>query len=77
MAIAAFLVRQGLVIFKIIELQTFLGVFLQLTISGLTGIVVYIFVSRLLKSQELKMIKESFFRTNFRTTNYPQELLTT
>ncbi len=64
MAIAAFLIRQGLVIFKIIELQTFLGVFLQLTISGLTGIVVYIFVSRLLKSQELKMIKESFFRVN-------------
>ena len=60
MAIVAFLVRQGLVIFKIVELQTFMGVFLQLTLSGLAGVLVYIIASYFLKSEELKTIKESF-----------------
>lgn len=62
MAAVTLLVRQGLVIFKFVELQTFLGVFLQLAISALAGVACYIIVSHLLKSQELNKIKESFFK---------------
>ena len=62
MAIVVFSVRQFLVIFRIVELQTFLGVFFQLILSGLAGVFCYTFISYLLKSQELETIKESFFR---------------
>ena len=61
MVVATFSVRQGLVVFRIVELQTFLGVFLQLVLSGLAGVAVYIIVSFFLKSEELNTIKESFF----------------
>ncbi len=62
MAVITLLVRQVLVQYHIISLQTFLGVFLQLVISGLAGAITYIFTSYLLKSSELKAIKEFFFR---------------
>ncbi len=64
MAVVAFLVRQGLVVFNIVQLQTFLGVFLQLVLSGLAGVVAYLFVAFLLKSAELKTITGVFFRKN-------------
>lgn len=60
--IAAFLIRQGLVAFEISELQTFFGVFLQLVLSGIVGAACYIAASFLLKSDELKTIKESIFQ---------------
>jgi hypothetical protein len=50
-----------LVIYNLIQLQTFFGVFLQLAISGIIGAVSYIVTAYLLKSEELKLIKESFF----------------
>ncbi len=62
MALVALFVRQYLVIFSIVELQTVLGVFLQLCISSVVGVVCYIAISYLLKSKELLMIKESFFK---------------
>lgn len=64
MAIAAFLTRQGLVVFKIVELQTFLGIFLQFFSSGVVGMIFYILISYLLKSSELKIIAGSFFGKN-------------
>jgi len=60
--VVTFFVRQVLVDYNIIDLRTFLGVFWQLVISGLSGVFSYILVSHLLKSEELKTIKTSFFR---------------
>ena len=62
MAIVTFLFKQALIEHNIISLQTFLGVFLQLVLSGIIGVVCYIIVSFFLKSEELKTIKESFFK---------------
>ena len=62
MTIITLIVRQSLIIYNIVSLQTFWGVFLQLVLSGVAGIISYIIISFVLKSQELKTIKESFFK---------------
>ncbi len=61
-ALVTLLARQGLVAYHIINMQTFFGVFLQLVASGAAGIICYIIVSYLLKSDELNTIKELFFK---------------
>ena len=60
MGVATFLIRQGLIIFKIVQLQTFLGVFLQLAVSTFFGVAFYIITCHFLKSSELKDIKQFF-----------------
>ncbi len=67
MAVVVFLTRQGLVVLRIVELQTFLGVFLQLVLSGIAGVVFYIFVSYVLRSKELEKIKRLFLNGKTRT----------
>ena len=62
MAVFAFLARQALVQFNLISLQTFWGVFLQLIITGIVGAATYIASAYFLKSPELQIIKESFFK---------------
>ncbi len=57
------LVRDGLVNYNIVNLQTTLGVFLQLLIAGGLGAVGYIVVSFVLKSEELIKIKKMFFKS--------------
>lgn len=64
MTVVAFLTRQSLVAYNIVNLQTFLGVFWQLVLSGLAGVACYIITSFFLNSPELKLIKGSFFRNN-------------
>lgn len=61
MVIIVFLIRQSLVEYNFIQLQTFFGVFMQLLISGTVGAFFYIITAYYLKSSELKTIKESFF----------------
>ncbi|MDO8530393.1 MAG: murein biosynthesis integral membrane protein MurJ [bacterium] len=61
-AATAFLARQILVSYNIVNLQTFLGVFFQLVFAGTVGIACYIGMAFVLKSPELDMIKSSFFR---------------
>ena len=61
MVIFVFLVRQSLVNYNFIQLQTFFGVFIQLVISGTVGAFFYIITAYFFKSPELKTIKESFF----------------
>ncbi len=58
---AILIVRDGLVIYNIINLQTTLGVLIQLVLASIFGLFTYIFMSFLVKSSEIKMIKESFF----------------
>lgn len=72
MAIITLIVRQSLVIYNIVNLQTFLGVFLQLALSGLAGVVSYIIISFILKSPELLVIREAFFKK--RILNFQQKL---
>ncbi len=62
--LATILTRQFLVDLNIVRLQTFWGVFLQLTLSAIMGIIFYLIVSFLLKSPELNTIKQSFFKNN-------------
>jgi len=61
MVIVTILIRQWLVLFNFVSLQNFFGVFLQLILSGLAGVCSYIIISFILKSEELKHIRESFF----------------
>lgn len=61
-AATAFLARQFVVSYNLVNLQTFLGVFLQLAFAGTAGIACYIGMAFILKSKELTTIKESFFR---------------
>ncbi len=61
MAGAIVLVRQSLVVFDVVQLETFIGVFLQLVLSGLAGAVAYLGIALLLKSPEVHMIKNTFF----------------
>ncbi len=56
MAVVTLLVRQGLIIFHIVELQTFVGVFIQLAISALAGGLTYLGCAYLLGLQELRAI---------------------
>jgi len=62
MAGVIFVVRQLLVQYDIIDLQKFKGVFLQLLVSGGLGLVAYIATAFVLKSSEIQMIKDSFFK---------------
>ena len=62
MGIVIFLVRDALVVYHVVYLQTFWGGFLQLVISGAVGLFFYIVVSFMVKSQEIQIIKELFFR---------------
>ena len=61
MLVFVMLIRQSLVVYNLIQLQTFFGVFLQLVVSGVVGVFFYVITAYLLKSEELKLIKESFF----------------
>lgn len=60
MAVTALLVRQGVVYFSIVKLETFMGVFLQLSLSTVVAVFVYIATASFLHSPELRTIKESF-----------------
>ncbi len=56
-----FILREGLVRYNIINLQTTLGVFWQLVIAGGVGFVFYLATSFILKSEEFIKIKKMFF----------------
>lgn len=60
--VTAFFVRQFLVYFNIIQLQTFLGVLAQLVITGMAGMALYVIVLYFLKSKELERAKQMFFK---------------
>lgn len=60
MALSTFLIRQWLG--SSVSLQTFWGVFLQLTLSGIAGVIIYTAATFFLKSQELKIISDSFLK---------------
>jgi len=60
MFIFTFITRQ--LIGSFISLQSFWAVFLQLVLSGVVGVAVYVFASYLLKSPELKTIEDSFVK---------------
>lgn len=62
MAVFVVLIRQSLVEYHLIQLQTFWGVFLQLAVSGMVGVFFYVITAYFLKSPELKTIKEFFFQ---------------
>ena len=59
-----FLTRNLLADSSFVSLQTTMGVFLQLVLSGIAGSIFYILVSFVLKSSELSAIKKSFFNGN-------------
>jgi len=59
MVFVTFLVRQ--ILGSFVGLQTFWGVFFQLVVSGVTGIVVYAIFTHLLGSPENKTVMRSFF----------------
>ena len=65
-AATAFLARQFLVSYNLVNLQTFLGVFSQLVFSSAVGISCYIGMAFILKSPELEMIKQSFLPKMFK-----------
>ncbi|MSU60557.1 MAG: murein biosynthesis integral membrane protein MurJ [Candidatus Staskawiczbacteria bacterium] len=67
-AATAFLARQFLVSYNLVNLQTFLGVFFQLAFSSIVGIACYIGMAFILKSPELEMIKQSFLPKMFGQT---------
>jgi len=60
MAISTYLTLQAITDW--VDMQTFWGVFLQATLAGLLGIFIYILVSLLLKSPEIKTIKSAILR---------------
>jgi len=60
--VLAFFVRQSLVYLNIIQLQTFLGVFSQLVITGIAGVLSYVVVLYFLKSKELLRTRQMFFK---------------
>lgn len=65
-AATAFLARQIVVSYNLVNLQTFLGVFFQLTFAASAGIICYIGMSFILQSPELEMVKNSFFPKFFK-----------
>lgn len=67
-AAMAFLARQILVTYNIVNLQTFFGVFFQLAFSGAAGLACYIGMAFVLHSPELEMIKQSFLPKFFNGT---------
>ena len=60
MAVAAFTVRNSLVQYEFIHLETFLEVFTQLVVSTVAGIVIYLLASLFLKLPEFAAIKALF-----------------
>ena len=60
MGVFTFIVRQFLG--SIISLQTFWGVFLQLSVSGTVGVVTYALATHLLKSPENKIVVDSLLK---------------
>jgi len=50
---------------NMVDMKTFLGVFLQIFLASLVGIFVYFITTYFLKSQELKLIKEKFFYAKY------------
>ncbi len=62
MGVIIFVIREGLVQYNIINLQTTVGVFWQLALAATFGSLGYIFSSFILKSPEIHMIKDSFFK---------------
>jgi putative peptidoglycan lipid II flippase len=62
MVVFTFLTRQILVQYNLISLQTFWEVFLQLFLSSIVGVATYFVVTLLLKSPELKIIKDSLLK---------------
>jgi len=63
MAVAVFIMRQ--IVGSLINLQSFWAVFLQLILSGGTGLVVYFYLTHLLKSPENKIIIDLFWKKFF------------
>jgi putative peptidoglycan lipid II flippase len=53
---------------KLVNMNTFKGVFLQGFLAGITGILVYVLISFFLKSQELLIIKSAIIK-QFKKTN--------
>jgi putative peptidoglycan lipid II flippase len=60
MVVFTFLIRHFLG--SVVSLQTFWGIFFQLAVSGIIGVVIYVFSAFLLKSKELKGIHDSFLK---------------
>lgn len=60
MGVVILLIRNGLVYYNIVNLQTTLGVFLQLILSALAGLICYIIIAFMLKTEELTKIKGLF-----------------
>jgi putative peptidoglycan lipid II flippase len=50
-----YIVRQN--VSQFVNMQTFLGVFIQMSLAGLAGIIVYVIATLLLKSPEIKALK--------------------
>ena len=50
------------IVAPLVNMQTFFGVLIQTVLAGMAGILVYILVSSLLKSPELKIIKSSILK---------------
>ena len=61
MGVVIFLVRDSLVRYHFVGLQTFWGVFVQLAVSGGFGVICYTVASFLLKSEELRKLKSLFY----------------
>ncbi len=64
-AAVAFLARQVVISYNLVNLQTFLGVFLQLVFAGAAGLACYIGMAFILQSPELTTIKNSFLPNLF------------
>ena len=60
MAVLTFIVRQ--LLGSIVSLQTFWGIFFQLIVSGLVGVATYAITTHFLKSQENKILVDSFLK---------------
>jgi len=73
MLIFSYLVRQ--IIANFVNMQTFLGIFIQTFVSGLVGILVYFFVTLLLKSPEIKDLKLAILK-QFAKTAYDESEIT-
>lgn len=63
MVVLTFIVRQ--LLGSAISLQTFWGIFLQLAVSGIVGVVTYAVATHYLKSPENKIIMDSFSKRFF------------
>jgi len=71
MVVFTFLARQ--ILGMILNLQLFWAVFFQLTLSGATGVSAYLIASHFLKSQEIKILKDSFLAKFLSPSNAKNE----